>query len=430
MGYRSSRRRFLTDSALLAGATLALPQLARAATRRSPNELLDLVVVGVANRGAENLNAVSGENIVALCDTDESYLARAAERFPKAQTFTDLRVMFERVKADAAVVSTPDHTHAPAGLRALDAGMHLYCEKPLAHTVAEARRMTELAAEKGLVTQMGTQIHAGENYRRVVERIRAGTIGAVREVHVFCAKAWSGNGVPEGTPEVPEGFHYDLWLGPAQQRPYHPNYHPASWRRYWDFGGGTLGDMACHYVDLPFWALELDAPTRIEAEGPPVDAYSAPDWVIVRYDFPARGERPALKLTWYDGGKRPAVLAGLGLGDWHDGVLFVGDEGALVSSYGRHVLLPERKFADFEPPAPTLPGSIGHHAEWIEACKNGGETTCSFDYSGPLTEAVQLGVVAYRAGAPVDWHAATLEARGAQSAPSFVRRAYREGWSV
>lgn len=429
MPKRPTRRRFLADSALLTGGAFFAPQLVRAGVRTSPNERLDLAIVGVANRAAENLNAVAAENIVALCDPDESFLARAAERFPEARTFTDLRKMFDSVRADAAVVSTPDHTHAPAGLRALDAGMHLYCEKPLTHTVAEARRMTEVAREKGLVTQMGTQIHAGDNYRRVVELVQSGAIGAVREVHVFCGKAWSGNGVPEGSPPVPAGFHYDLWLGPAQPRPYHPNYHPASWRRYWDFGGGTLGDMACHYVDLAFWALDLDAPTHVEAEGPPVDPYSAPDWVSVRYDFPARGERPPVELSWYDGGKRPAVLAGLGIGDWHDGVLFLGDEGALVSSYGRYVLLPERAFADFEPPAPTIAKSIGHHAEWIEACKRGGPTTCTFDYSGPLTETVQLGVVAYRAGEGFDWDAADLRA-SSDAANALIDKEYRAGWEL
>ena len=333
-------------------------------------------------------------------------------------------------KTEAVLVAATGRTHAPASAVAIRMGKRCYCEKPLSHNVAEARMVARLAAEKKVATQMGTQIHAGENYRRVVELIQAGAIGPVEEVHVWCGKAWGGGTRPSETPPVPPNLHWDLWLGPATYRPYHPCYLPGNWRRWWDFGSGTLGDMACHYMDLPFWALDLRYPTSVEAEGPPVDAETAPLALVVRYEFPARGEKPPVKFTWYDGTNRPAILADRKLPAWGAGVLFVGKEGMLLADYGRRQLYPEDKFAGYQPPEPTIPPSLGHHNEWIEACKTGSPTTCNFDYSGALSEAVLLGNVAYRVGQKLQWDAAALKATNCPEADAFLRRTYREGWTL
>ncbi len=351
---------------------------------------LNLGVIGVGGRGADNLAGVAGENIVALCDVDATHLAAAAVGFPKAAHFADYHDMIEKVALDAVVISTPDHTHAPATLAALRAGLDVYCEKPLTHTLEEARSITEAARKYRAVTQMGTQIHAGDNYRRVVELIRAGAIGRVREAHCWVGKSWGGGERSKDTPAVPEGLNWKLWLGTAPPRPYHPDYHPAGWRRFWDFGTGTLGDMGCHHLDLPFWALGLEKPNHVHAEGPPVSEETAPTAMRVRWIF------PSVDLWWHDGGLRPLQFAQGLLPEWGDGTLFVGEGGLLLADYDRHVLLPEPKFLTFVRPPPSIPASVGHHKEWLDACRTRGSTSCNFDYAGPLTETVLLGVKAYR----------------------------------
>lgn len=400
-----------------------------AAKRRPANEKLNLGIVGVANRGGDNLNGVAEQNVVALCDIDDNYLAAAKQRFPMAETYNDFRKMMERKDLDAVVVSTPDHCHAPATALALESGLHTYCEKPLAHTVYEARRLAELAKQHKRVTQMGTQIHAENNYRRVVEVIQSKAIGEVKEVHVWADRVWAGGMLAPETP-VPTNIHWDYWLGPAKERPYNSAYLPMNWRGWWAFGNGTLGDMACHHMDLPFWALNLRYPTRIAADGPPVNAETTPEWLIVHYDFPERQDLPALKLHWYNGGKRPDLFAEGKLPKWGDGTLFIGDKGMLLADYGRYVLLPEKDFADFKPPQQTIPASIGHHKEWIEACKTGGPTTCNFDYSGALTEAVLLGCVAYRTGKTLDWDPKALKCRDCPEATAMLRPVYRAGYKL
>ena len=240
--------------------------------------------------------------------------------------------------------------------------------------------MAQEAAKAKVATQMGTQIHAEDNYRRVVEIIQSGAIGKVAEVHTWAGRNWSADGRPQGTPPVPATLHWDLWLGPAAERPYNPAYVPANWRKYWDFGGGNMADMACHHMDLPFWALGLRHPTTVAAEGPPVNSEGCPAGLVVKFEFPARGEQPAVKLTWYDGDRIPQAIFGQGTGG--GGNLFVGDKGMLWADYGVWRLLPETDFAGYKPPAPTIPKSIGHHAEWFAACKTGSPTTCNFDYSG------------------------------------------------
>jgi predicted dehydrogenase len=429
---RVTRRRFLKASAALGAVPLlgrlALPDEKPAAAE----EKLRVGVIGVSGQGDYDMSeaAAGGAEIVALCDVDQKRAEAARKRFPQAAFYTDFRRLLEQKGLEGVVIATPDHTHAICTMHALQAGLHVYCEKPLTHTVEEARMVAETAAREKRVTQMGTQIHAGGNYRRVVELVQSGAIGAVAEVHVWCATSYPAGDRPKETPPVPEGLDYDLWLGPAPFRPYHPSYLPFNWRRWWDFGGGALADMACHYMDLPFWALKLRHPTRVAAEGPPVHPEGSPEWLIVRYQFPARGELPPVKLTWYDGKQRPPHMDEGLIPKWGSGVLFVGEKGMLVADYGNHKLLPEEKFSTFERPKHFIPDSIGHHREWVQAAKEGGTTTCNFDYSGALAEAVLLGVVSYRAETPLEWDAKLLKAANAPQADRFIRHEYRKGWTL
>jgi predicted dehydrogenase len=437
MPHRLSRRRFLQTTAT--AALGAVPILRAAEKKPAANERLHLGAIGTINQARYNIDnlVAAGAEVVALCDVDENRSGKTREKFPHASFDTDWRRLIDRKGLDAILVATPDHHHALATLAALRAGLHVYCEKPLTHTVAEARLVAETAAKQKRVTQMGTQIHAGHNYRRVVELIQSGAIGTVREAHTWCDKSYGGKDRPAGEEPVPAGFHWDLWLGPAPVRPFYHGknkaangvYHPFNWRDFWDFGGGTLNDMACHHMDLPFWALKLRHPTRVAAEGPPVHADTACPWTIVRYEFPARGELPPVNLTWYHGGKRPLALSNPGMPKWGDGNLFVGDKGMLLAGYGDHKLLPEKEYAGFKAPEPFIKNSIGHHKEFVEACKNGGTTTCNFDYSGALTEAVLLGTVSYRCGRWLKWDAANLKTN-VPEAERFIHKEYRKGWSV
>ena len=405
-------------------------EVAPAQTKAASGKL-NIACVGTANRAAANVSGVKGENIVALCDIDSNYLERAKAQFPNAKTYSDYREMIEAESKniDAVVVATADHNHAPASIRAIRAGKHVYCEKPLTHTVEEARIIATEAGKRGLATQLGTQIHAGENYRRVVEIIQSGAIGDVTEIHVWVGKGWGGGERPTEGQQPPSNLSWDLWLGPAPERPYAAGrYHPAQWRRWWDFGQGTLGDMACHYMDLPFWACDLRHPTSAEAEGPEVHPETCPLGLKVKYTYPQRGDLVPLTLTWYDGNMIPKTVHGERVPG--SGVMFVGTEGHMYADYGNYKLFPQEKFAGYEPPKPTIPRSIGHHAEWIKACKEGTPTTCNFDYSGALTEAVLLGNVAYRTGERLEWDAENLKATNTAAADKYIRKQYRKGWEV
>jgi predicted dehydrogenase len=373
---------------------------------------------------------VAGENIVAVCDVDEHYLAAILQKHPDATSYKDFRKLLEQKNIDAVVISTADHTHAVATLAALHAGKHVYCEKPLTHTVSEARLVANTAAKYKLATQMGTQIHAGNNYRRVVELVQGGVIGPVTECHVWCDKSWSGGDRPTARPPIPSNLHWDLWLGPAPERPYHSDYLPATWRRWWDFGNGTLGDMGCHYLDLAYWALRLGHPLTIQAEGPPVHAETTPAWLIVNYEYDARDKMPPVRVSWYDGGRQPALLTQVKQSDWKSGVLFVGGKGMLLADYDRCKLLPESEYEGFVPPAPSIPDSIGHYNEWIRACKTGAPTTCNFQYAGLLTEGVLLGNVAYRTGQKIEWDGMAMKAKNCRQAMDFIHRKYRKGWAI
>jgi predicted dehydrogenase len=435
----TSRREFLKRSTGIGAGLWVVGSRVRAGDR-SPNETLNIGIIGAGGRGEANLQAVSGENIVALCDVDEHHLGQAAARFPAAKTYRDFRTLLEQKGLDAVVVSTPDHTHAAATVRALRLGKHVYCEKPLCHSIHEARAVARAAAEAKVATQMGNVGHSSEATRRIVELVRAGAIGPVREVHAWTNRPIWPQGIatrPEPQP-VPGHVDWDLWLGPAPKRPYNAAYHPFKWRGWWDFGTGALGDMGCHVLDPAFWALELRDPSRVEAESATINAETAPAWSIVRYAFPARGGRPPVTLTWYDGGKLPPaeLFDGRPPAEGSSGSLLVGARGRLLIRQGGgrggrgYALLPEREFAGYEEPGPTLPRSPGHHAEWIAACKTGGPTGTSFDYAGPLTEVVLLGNIALRAGREIGWDGPNLKLIDGPPDDLFLRRESRSGWSL
>jgi predicted dehydrogenase len=427
-----NRRQFLKQSSLGLGGTLLI---GCAATRRtySANEKLNIASVGTANRAAANIQGVSSQNIVALCDVDETALAAKLTEFPGARTYRDFRRMLEQKNIDAVLVSTPDHTHAVAVAWALQRGLPVYCEKPLTRTVSEARVLARLARRKGVATQMGNQIHASSNYRRVVELVQRGAIGPVREVHVWAAAIYGDLPPPREFPPVPPNLSWDLWLGPVQPRPYHPDYAPFKWRNWWHFGGGALADFGCHYMDLPHWALDLRGPLTVEAvEGPKPNPERPPVAMVVKYGHRARGQRPPVTLYWHQGGGdiHVARLPEKFRKEFRSGVLFIGDGGLLLANYTKHHLLPEEKFAGFTPPATFIADSPGHHEEWIRACKTGSPTLSNFDYAGALTEAVLLGNVAHRCACRLEWDASNCRVTNCAEAEQYVQHAYRSGWRI
>jgi predicted dehydrogenase len=434
----SSRRTFLVATAASAGA-MVLPscQTARPARPKKPlDQKLRLMVVGVAGRGGDNLAGVASEDITILCDVDRRHLEAAGKNFPNARLVADYRTILndpaEVAKLDGVVVSTPDHTHYLPALLAMQHGLDVYCEKPLTQTVAQARSLLTTAIANGCVTQMGTQIHANHNYHRVVEAIQAGVVGTVREVIVFVnGTDWSAEKLPDTAP-APEYLAWDLWLGPTAARDFSAGYHPAAWRRYWAFGGGTTADMACHFVDLAFWALDLDAPTSLQADGPEPDPECAPKGLHCEYAFPPRGQRQAVTLRWHAGNDRPeAALTERGLQGWRNGVLFLGDEGWLISNYDKFEVGPAARKEAWKAPAESIPDSPGHHAEWIRCCKERTQPSCSFAYAVPLTETVLLANVAFRGarGQRLQWNSAAMQLDQAV-ANALLRLPARDGFSA
>jgi predicted dehydrogenase len=430
-----TRRNFLQAS-MAGGIGFWVAGGSRRAESQSPNEKLNIAIIGAGGQGDSNLNNVSSENIVAICDVDEERAARAFGAYPKATKYHDYRKLFDNHKTfDAVVVSTPDHHHAPASMAAIRLGKHVYCEKPLTHSVWEARALKEAAARAKVQTQMGNHGHALDSVRRSVEIIRSGALGKVTEVHSWTDRPIWPQGVnrPVETPAVPNTLDWYLWQGPAPDRPYHPAYCPFVWRGWWDYGTGALGDMACHVMDMPYWALELGAPLAVEAETELIHPESAPKASVIRFDFPARGDKPPVRYTWYDGGRKPASSLVGGAELPLNGSILVGDQGTMfvTDPYGASIrLLPEKKFQNFQGPAESIPRSPGHHREWIQACKGGPAPLSEFGYAADLTEAILLGNVALRVGKRITWDPQSLSCPNAPEAGQFLRRDYRNGWWV
>lgn len=436
MFQKPSRRSFIKASA--AFSTFGVLANAHAA---SPNGKLRTAHIGVGGMGSADLNSISSHSMVevaGLCDVDSRRLESAGSRHPSAQKFVDYREMISQMgdSIDAVVVSTPDHTHAPAAMTALNHGKPVYCQKPLTHEAFEARRLREVADEKNLVTQMGIQVHSSEIYRQAVKTIQAGAIGKVSQVHAWSSKNWGYDGGKfEGTHTVPDSLAWNLWLGTAAEREFHSRvYHPGQWRKLIDFGTGTLGDMGVHIFDTPYGALELTNPLWARTTCRPPTGIGHPEKNIVEYDFPqTKYTTETLRWTWYDGGYAPPKLENVGLPDGFglpgQGSLFVGEAGSMLLPHvGRAKLFPEDKFADYKLPQVQ---QNNHYHQWVDACMGKGHTSASFAYAGPLTEALLLGVVANRfPGKQLDWDAENLRVTNIDDANALIRREYRDDFRV
>jgi predicted dehydrogenase len=452
-----SRRTFVGTMAAATGIMIVPRHVLGGPGYQAPSDKLNIATVGVSGMGASNTAACEGENIVALCDVDDARSARVYQKYPKAATYRDFRVMLEKQKdIDAVIVATPDHSHAVVAMAAMQLGKHVYVQKPLTRTIWEARMLTEAARRYKVVTQMGNQGHSGEGVRLIEEWIADGAIGKVREVHCWTNRPIWPQGMPRpaDTPEVPPTLDWDLWIGPSPMRPYHPTYHPFSWRAWFDFGCGALGDMACHVMDASYTALKLGYPTSVTAfiafqvvERPGrrggvervrlVYDDSYPMATIVHYAFPARsGKLPAVKLHWYDGGllpERPEELEpDRNLPE--SGTLFVGDKGKLIcETYSESPrLIPESRMRRYRRPKKTIPRiATSHEQNWIDACKGKTRAVSHFDYAGPFTETVLLGNLAIRfPGRKLEWDGPNMKVTNVPEANEFIKPVYRTGWSL
>jgi predicted dehydrogenase len=442
-----SRRGFMGAAAAVAAFTVVPRHVLGGPRRVPPSEKLNIAGIGVGGRGGSVLQGVQSQNIVVLCDVDWRNAAGAFRRYPNAKKYRDFRRMLDKEakNIDAVTVATPDHIHAVASMAAIKRGKHVYCEKPLTHSVYEARMMAQAAREHKVATQMGNQGQASEETRLMCEYVWDGALGPVREVHVWTDRPLRGlhdvywpQGVdrPKETPPVPETLDWDLWLGPAPERPYHPCYVPFNWRGWWDFGTGALGDIGCHSIDPAFRALKLGHPTSVEAACTLVNKETYPVASTVHYQFPARGDMPPVKLTWYDGGLRPPRPDEMddderfGTG----GILFVGDKGKMLG----HRLIPESRGREYRKPPQMIPRSPGHFVEWIEACKGGKPAGSDFArHAGLLAQVVLLGNVALRpemkeklTRTKLLWDGEKMEFTNVPEANQFLRREYREGWTL
>ena len=447
---KMDRRSFLAGSAAVGSSVLVSSSVLGRGGQIPPSDKLNIAGIGIGGMGGADLQDMETENIVALCDVDWDYAARRFERYPNAKRYKDFREMLDKQKdIEAVVIGTPDNTHAVIAMAAIKAGKHVYVEKPMAYSIQETRTLRAAAREAKVATQMGNQGHAEESIRLLCEWIWDGAIGPVREVHAWTPHpVWpQGLDRPTETPPVPENLDWDLWLGPAPARPYHPVYHPGQWRGWWDFGTGGLGDMGCHILDHTFWALKLGAPESIQAScsifvpkglnwDKKLNTESYPQASIVRYKFPARGDMPPVKLIWYDGGlmpERPEELEpGRKMGDTYGGVVYVGDKGKILT--GSHAarglrIIPESKMAAYQRPPKTLPRSIGHRAEWIAACKGQGTPGSNFEYAAGLTELVLLGNIALRLwDQKLEWNGEKFT--NSEEANQYIGREFRKGWSL
>jgi predicted dehydrogenase len=454
---RLSRRRFLGAAAGAAAVAVVPRRVLGGAAGKPPSEQLAVAGVGLGPMGSDNLAACEDEAVVALCDVDDRIAAVTWRKHPKAARFKDFRRMLDaETGIDAVIVATPDHTHAVITAAAMRAGKHVYTQMPLAHDVWEVRELVRLAHETGVATQMGNERFSGPTIRETVEWIRDGCIGPVREVHCWTNRPQWPQGVdrPADRPPAPPHLDWDLWLGPAPERPYHGAYHPYTWRGWRDFGTGALGAMGCHTMDGAFWALALaEADTftvRPDAEGATAETW--PTAATVRYRFGPRGDMPPVALTWYDGDRRPprpdempSTREFVGAG----GTLFVGEKGKLAfgaltagtnPGQAGPRTIPESIMWSYRKPKPSLPRvkaaggrwveSARHVQEWVRACKGGPPACSRFEVAGPLAEMALVGNVALAAGGPVEWNARAMKVTGAPGAEALLRREYRKGWRL
>lgn len=425
-------------SAVLPAWTFAAPGPVRKGRIIPKDKKMRVACVGCGGKGGTDSNGVSSEEIVALCDVDFARAAGTFRKYPNAKRYKDFRQMLIEMddQIDAVTVSTPDHMHFAPAMMAVTMGKHVYVQKPLTHTIAEARALTIAARKHEVVTQMGNQGHAGEGTRLLREWVQAGAIGDVREVHFWTNRPIWPQGIdrPEETEEAPATLDWNRWLGVAPERPYNKCYLPFNWRGWWDFGCGALGDMGCHIMDAAFWALDLRYPTSVEAVSSPVNDETAPSWSVVTYEFPARGKMPPVKVTWSDGGKKPPRPKDLEEGRElpRGGQLLIGDKGTIMdtSDYCKSPrLIPEQAMKEFLPnrPEKTIPRVPGGdpYQEWIAACKGGPAPGSNIEHSGPLTEMVLIGNLAIRLGKRIEWDGRRMVCTNVPEANELVRKNYR-----
>jgi len=430
-----SRRQFLAGAAATAAFTIVPRHVLGGPNRVSPSEKLNVACIGVGGMGASDVSQMSGENLVAFCDVDFKHAAGTFRRYPNVKKYRDFRIMLDKEdnNIDAVTVSTPDNIHAVAAMAAIKMGKHVYCQKPLCHDIFEVRQLTEAAREHEVMTQMGIQLHAEECVRLVAEMIKSGLIGKVRRVDIWSGKNWGGGTRPKEAEPVPETLDWDLWLGPAPWRPYNHVYLPGNWRRWWDFGTGTLGDMGCHIIDPAFWALDLGYPTSVEAHPAKFNDETYPEATTVKWEFPARGDQPPVTVTWNDGDRRPErpkqLEKGRRLPD--QGGLYYGEKGTILAPHGGNPsLIPYSRMRDIKMPESFLSRGVNHYQDWIKACKGGPKPLANFDYSGPLSETILLGNVAALAGEKLEWDGPNLKVTNMPEANKHLRRKYREGWKL
>ena len=449
---KNSRRSFLKKSIVFPSIMILPRHVLGGKGYISPNDKLNIAGIGVRKwgMGSNNLSQCKSENIVALCDVDQKQAAPTYKKYPKAKVYKDYRIMLDKQKdIDAVIVATPDHNHAVITMLAMKMGKHVYCQKPLTHTVYEARMITEAAKKYKVQTQMGNQGRSSDEIRSLKEWIDDGAIGKVREVFAWTDRPVGGHAwdtfavkaMSKDKPPIPDGLDWNLWLGPAPYRDYHPDYHPLSWRAWMDFGTGSMGDMGCHILDPSFYALDLGAPSEIQATSthwiPEISSQTFPSASIVRMKFPKRGKHPELNLTWSDGRILPPIPEEFNDGEKFtlSGAMLVGDDGKIVhDSHGASGLriISKEKMKNYKKPEKTIPRvNTSHEGDWIRACKDGNPASSSFDYGGPLTEMALLGMIAIRLkDQRLKWDSKNLKFTNNEEANKLLHKEYRKGWSL